>query len=68
MTPAARLRAALDALGWSQRELARRLVQDERTVRRWASGEHPCPEAVLAWLEALAAVYETMPPPRSRPG
>ncbi len=50
-TPALRLRAALAALGWSQRELARRLVHDERTVRRWAGGEYPCPEPVLTWLE-----------------
>ncbi len=51
MTPALRLRAALGALDWSQRELARRLAQDERTVRRWIAGEYPTPEPVLAWLE-----------------
>jgi transcriptional regulator with XRE-family HTH domain len=50
-TPALRLRAALDALGWSQRELARRLALDERTVRRWSGGEYPVPQPVLAWLE-----------------
>jgi transcriptional regulator with XRE-family HTH domain len=65
MTPAQRLRAALAALGWSQRELARQLAQDERTVRRWAAGEYPCPEPVLAWLEApvVAAWLSEAPRP-----
>ena len=63
MTPATRLRAALCVLGWSQRELSRRLVQDERTVRRWASGEYPCPEPTLEWLECAAAWLADNPAP-----
>jgi ribosome-binding protein aMBF1 (putative translation factor) len=71
-TPALRLRAALDALGWSQRELARRLVLDERTVRRWALGEYQCPEPVLRWLEdganTIAAVTAAWLSEAPRPG
>lgn len=61
-----RLCDALYALGWSQRELSRRLAQDERTVRRWAAGEYPAPPAVLAWLETLAAHHAAHPAPRQK--
>lgn len=63
MTPPDRLRTALHVLGWSQRDLSRRLVRDERTVRRWASGEYEAPLAVLAWLERLSAFLGANPPP-----
>lgn len=58
-----RLRAALHALGWSQRDLAKQLVRDSRQVRRWGAGEYPVPPPVLAWLETLAAFHRSNPPP-----
>jgi ribosome-binding protein aMBF1 (putative translation factor) len=63
MTPAARLRAALDHLHWSCRSLAAILGRDERRVRRWAAGDYEPPEDVLAWLERLAAFHDAHPPP-----
>ena len=36
-----------------QSELARELGVNDRTVRRWASGETPCPETVTPKLHAL---------------
>lgn len=53
MTPAA-FRTALDRLGLTQSEAARRLGVDPRTVRRWIAGDRkiPGPVAVLlrTWL------------------
>lgn len=57
MTPSTRLRAALKAVRWSQRELSRAVSYDERTVRRWASGEYAVPPDVLEWIEELAALH-----------
>lgn len=59
MTPPDRLKAALKAVCWSQRELSRAVSYDERTVRRWASGEHAVPPDVLEWIEELAALHLT---------
>ena len=36
-------RDALAASGWTQNGLARYLGANERTVRRWASGDQPVP-------------------------
>lgn len=63
MTPANRLRAALDAIRWSGHLLGRLLRVDERTVRRWLAGQYPVPDDVLAWLETLAAFHQRHPPP-----
>lgn len=63
MTPSDRLRDALATLHWSGRSLAAILRTDERKVRRWASGAYEPPEAVVAWLEALAAYHASHPPP-----
>lgn len=47
------LRAQIAASGLSARRLAREvLLRDERTVRRWVSGDSPIPQAVVKWLEA----------------
>jgi len=35
-----------------QSALARELVRDPRTIRRWASGECPVPKVVVEWLRA----------------
>jgi hypothetical protein len=35
--------------GWSS-ALARELVREPRTIRRWKSGESPIPKAVQVWL------------------
>ena len=34
-----------------QSALARDLVRDIRTIRRWKSGESPVPKVVVEWLE-----------------
>ena len=36
--------------GW-QSKLARVLVRDIRTIRRWKTGESPVPKVVEEWLE-----------------
>ena len=41
--------------GW-QTKLARALNTDGRTVRRWALGEVPVPESVVACLELLDVI------------
>lgn len=56
-------RAALDALGWSQRGLAERLGVAATTTQRWASGRHPIPENVAAWLRLWAAHATSHPLP-----
>ncbi|OWK39491.1 hypothetical protein FRUB_06054 [Fimbriiglobus ruber] len=33
-----------------QSKLARDLVREPRTIRRWKSGESPLPKAVVEWL------------------
>ncbi|HXT81359.1 MAG TPA: helix-turn-helix transcriptional regulator [Acetobacteraceae bacterium] len=77
MTPD-QLRAALHALGWSQRNLALRLDMDERQVRRWAAGEYPVPQRVADWLTGMARYADAQtakrelyfaahPPPRKPP-
>jgi transcriptional regulator with XRE-family HTH domain len=55
---------ALATIGWSQRELARRLGIDEATVRRWARSATPVPRPVAAWLRQAAAWHAAHPPPQ----
>lgn len=64
MTPAARFRAALRALRWSQASLAPLLGCHPRTVQGWASVGPP--EPVLAWVEAMARAIEAVPLPDVR--
>lgn len=52
MTPDT-LRIELTRLGLSQVGAARLLDVDERTVRRWATGEIPVPQAVAMLLPRL---------------
>ena len=48
------LRAALQSLGWSGRDLARRCGVGEGTPRNWLSGRYPIPPAIAEWLADLA--------------
>lgn len=51
MTDVDRLRAAIKASGLSARQYAKTvLLREERTCRRWLSGESPIPKAVLVFL------------------
>lgn len=59
----ARLSAALHTLHWGPTALAEELDVNERTVRRWLSGQNEAPAAVVRWLERLAAFHEAHPPP-----
>ena len=63
MTPD-RLRACLDALHWTQRGLARILNRPEGTVRQWARGAVRIPPDVAEWLEQVASLIQSAPPPR----
>ena len=62
MTPT-RLREVLDALHWSQRDLADLLGCNERLVRRWAAGQAGLPSPVAAWIETRFADHQHNPPP-----
>jgi transcriptional regulator with XRE-family HTH domain len=64
MTPT-RLRECLEALRWSQRELAAELGCSDRLVRRWAAGSlgYAVPERVSEWLEVLAPTHIRHPAP-----
>jgi hypothetical protein len=62
MTPP-ELRLCLDLLAWSQRGLARMLGLDDRTVRRWASGQNEIPDNIARWLATLAAFHAKHPRP-----
>ena len=62
MTPP-EFRLCLDLLAWSQRGLARLLGLDDRSVRRWASGQNAIPGNIAHWLATLAAFHAKHPPP-----
>jgi hypothetical protein len=59
-----RLAAVLDLLHWSARDLAAEVALNERTVRRWLSGEYEVPAPIGAWLEDLAVYHVAHPAPR----
>jgi transcriptional regulator with XRE-family HTH domain len=52
-------RNAIAALGLQQTEAARLLGVDERTSRRWASGEREIPPPVARFLQLLLATGMT---------
>lgn len=56
-------RAALDAAGWSQRELARLLGMPDGTVRSWMRGRGDAPAEVDAWLAEVHAFHMKHPAP-----
>jgi ribosome-binding protein aMBF1 (putative translation factor) len=54
---------ALQAIGWSQRHLARMLECDDKMVRRWATGALAVPPSIGKWLNRLVACHDRHPPP-----
>jgi transcriptional regulator with XRE-family HTH domain len=66
MTPLAQ---SLDRLGWSAKELARRIGYSGEAVNRWHAGTSsrgkPCepPDAVMAWLGQIERAIAKIPPP-----
>jgi ribosome-binding protein aMBF1 (putative translation factor) len=61
--PAERIQWALDVIGWSHGELARRLEVEPSKVSKWAGGKSYMPNRVAIWLEMLAGVMQVMPKP-----
>lgn len=59
MTPA-RFIECLEALHWSNDQLAEIFGCDEGLVEAWALGLDEVPPKAAAWLEALAVVHERM--------
>ena len=54
MTDADRIRQTLAEAGLSQRGAARLLGIDERTMRRYCSGDSPVPQVVWLALESVS--------------
>lgn len=55
-----KLRALIDASGMSARRFAQDVLsRDERTVRRWLSGETEIPESAASWLLRVESVRES---------
>ena len=63
-----RLLVCLIVLGWSERELARRLGRHQTTIRRWVDGSSAADREVAAWLEALVGFHASHPAPRAAGG
>jgi hypothetical protein len=61
-TPGARLRAALQTLGWGVRDMAEAAGYNDRRVRYWCADNPSPPAEVLAWIENLAASQANKPP------
>ncbi len=54
-------RAAVEASGLSSRRFAERIMsRDERTVRRWQSGDTEIPPIARAWLERWLTLSNSM--------
>jgi plasmid maintenance system antidote protein VapI len=62
MTPT-RFRECLALIHMSQRGFAELIQEDERRVRRMASGSEEIPADVADWLERAAAWHAENPPP-----
>lgn len=63
-----RLLVCLAALGWPERELARRTGRLQTTVRRWTGERSSVPDDVAAWVKMLAAFHRAHPAPRAGQG
>lgn len=62
MTPA-ELRATLDHLGWSARQLGEMLEMHPKTPQHWLLGRAAVPPDVADWLQRRAACLRADPPP-----
>ena len=63
MTPTTPLGLDLARVGWTPPELARRLGKPARTVQQWATGKHPPPAGVAAYVARVARLVERVPVP-----
>ena len=57
------IRYLLSEIGWSERELARRIGRPPRTVAQWCEERHPAPDWLEPWLQGVAAAVRGLPPP-----
>lgn len=67
MTPD-ELRDALDELGMTQTECARRMRVSLRTVQTWVSGKHEIPGPAEVLVETWLAHPEVLPPSEEASG
>lgn len=65
MTPA-EFSALLDRIGWSRRELARKIGVHEDGPRNWTRPGYRIPDQVADYLRAVAAALDAVPPPETR--
>ena len=63
-----RLLLCLIVLGWSERDLARRVCRHQTTIRRWTDGSSIVDREVARWLEDLVAFHTAHPAPRHGEG
>jgi len=60
---AAEYRETLDSIGWSAREVARRLGVSAASAQRWRLGRAPVPAAIATWLRRIEDAVTRHPPP-----
>jgi transcriptional regulator with XRE-family HTH domain len=53
----------LEAIGWTRRELGRRLDVDKTQVLRWTTGGYQIPDATARWLRQVARWHDDHPAP-----
>jgi len=63
VTQGQKIRAMLEEVGWSGRDLARRCGVNERTERRWEADEAQMPPEWFARLEYIAIFLRQFPKP-----
>jgi len=61
-----RLHRRLLVLGWTERELARRLGRSQTDMRRILAGARSLSESESAWIVKLSDFMRDNPPPRRR--
>jgi hypothetical protein len=59
----AELQAALDAIGWSRRELARRLRRTPPHIDAWVWGKRGVPDWAAAYVRAVERAVARVPVP-----
>lgn len=55
--------ADMDAIGWDDYELSRRLDVSPRSIQRWYVGTQQPPESIATWLHTLAEFHRANPAP-----